>query len=131
MNDETAEQRYQTPKPVNPVIRMNRSENINELAKAMVEVQKAELSAVLNSSNPFFSSKYADLARSGGWLGLSCLPMVLLCSRFRATRTATCRCLPCWFIRRDNGYREQSHCAPPSRTRKALVPVSPTLGATG
>src|SRR6185436_7748574 len=27
----------------------------------MVEVQKAELSAVLNSSNPFFSSKYADL----------------------------------------------------------------------
>ena len=41
---------------------MNKSDNISELAKALVEVQKTELFALTDKENPFFHSKYADLS---------------------------------------------------------------------
>ena len=41
---------------------MERSENINELAKALCGAQGLILPASKDSSNPFFKSKYADLA---------------------------------------------------------------------
>ncbi len=40
---------------------MNKSENINELAKALSKVQAILTGAVKDSKNPFFNSKYADL----------------------------------------------------------------------
>lgn len=40
---------------------MNKSEHINELAKALAEAQSELKGAVKDSSNPFFKSKYADL----------------------------------------------------------------------
>ena len=41
---------------------MNKSESIENLAKALVEVQKTELFALTDKDNPFFKSKYADLS---------------------------------------------------------------------
>lgn len=41
---------------------MTHSENINELAAAMAKAQGAMKRAVKDSANPFFKSKYADLA---------------------------------------------------------------------
>ena len=41
---------------------MNRSEIINELASAMAKAQGAIRGALKDSDNPFFKSKYADLA---------------------------------------------------------------------
>jgi len=41
---------------------MNRSENIIEIAKALVEFQKTDLSVFTDKENPFFGNKYADLA---------------------------------------------------------------------
>jgi hypothetical protein len=41
---------------------MNKSEDIKELAAAMLAVQKTALQATLNADNPYFGSKYADLA---------------------------------------------------------------------
>jgi len=38
------------------------SENINELATALAKAQKEIRGAIKDSSNPFFKSKYADLA---------------------------------------------------------------------
>jgi len=40
---------------------MNKSETISELAKALVGAQKAITGAKLDSENPYFHSKYADL----------------------------------------------------------------------
>lgn len=40
---------------------MQKSDSINELAKALVKVQRALKPAVKESDNPFFKSKYADL----------------------------------------------------------------------
>lgn len=40
---------------------MNKSEQINELAAALVEAQKKIKGAVKDSQNPFFKSRYADL----------------------------------------------------------------------
>jgi hypothetical protein len=40
---------------------MNKSENINELAKSLSKVQAILTGAVKDSKNPFFNSKYADL----------------------------------------------------------------------
>ena len=41
---------------------MNRSESIGEIAKALAACQGQMKAAVKDSSNPFFKSKYADLA---------------------------------------------------------------------
>ena len=41
---------------------MEQSASIENLAKAMVEVQKNDLFALKDSDNPFFKSKYADLS---------------------------------------------------------------------
>jgi len=41
---------------------MEQSASIENLAKAMVEVQKNDLFALKDSDNPFFRSKYADLS---------------------------------------------------------------------
>ena len=41
---------------------MNQSEQINELATAVSEMQKSGLFAIKDSANPFFKSKYADLS---------------------------------------------------------------------
>ena len=41
---------------------MEQSNSIENLAKAMVEVQKTDLFALKGSNNPFFNSKYADLS---------------------------------------------------------------------
>ncbi len=41
---------------------MNRSENINELATALARAQGKIKGAIKDSANPFFKSKYADLA---------------------------------------------------------------------
>ena len=41
---------------------MNKSENINELAAALSKAQGAITDALRDSNNPFFKSKYADLA---------------------------------------------------------------------
>lgn len=41
---------------------MNKSENINELAAALSKAQGAIRGALKDSDNPFFKSKYADLA---------------------------------------------------------------------
>lgn len=41
---------------------MNKSESINELATALAKAQAQMTSAKKDSSNPFFKSKYADLA---------------------------------------------------------------------
>jgi hypothetical protein len=41
---------------------MNQSEQINELSKALSQAQLAMRGAVKDSENPFFKSKYADLA---------------------------------------------------------------------
>lgn len=41
---------------------MIKSEKIENLAKALVEVQKTELFALTDKENPFFKSKYADLS---------------------------------------------------------------------
>lgn len=40
---------------------MQKSDSINEIAKALVAVQAAIQPAVKDSNNPFFKSKYADL----------------------------------------------------------------------
>jgi len=40
---------------------MNKSESINDIAKALCEAQKEIKSAVKGSENPFYKSKYADL----------------------------------------------------------------------
>jgi hypothetical protein len=40
---------------------MNKSENINELAKALAQVQKVLKPAKFDATNPFFKSKYASL----------------------------------------------------------------------
>ena len=40
---------------------MNKSEQINELAKALHAAQGKIKTAVKDSANPFFKSKYADL----------------------------------------------------------------------
>lgn len=40
---------------------MNKSENINEIAKALCNVQAVLTGALKDSKNPFFNSKYADL----------------------------------------------------------------------
>lgn len=41
---------------------MNKSDQINELAKALCAFQSEIKGAVANSTNPFFNSKYADIA---------------------------------------------------------------------
>ena len=41
---------------------MEQSEQINELAAAVCEMQKCDLFALKDSTNPFFKSKYADLS---------------------------------------------------------------------
>ena len=41
---------------------MNKSENINELAAALAKAQSAIKGAVKDANNPFFKTKYADLA---------------------------------------------------------------------
>jgi len=41
---------------------MNKSEQINELATALAKAQGKMKGAIKDSSNPFFKSKYADLA---------------------------------------------------------------------
>lgn len=41
---------------------MQKSETINDLAKALCEVQKVLEGAKKDSSNPFYKSKYADLS---------------------------------------------------------------------
>ena len=41
---------------------MIKSESIENLAKALVEVQKTELFALTDKDNPFFKSRYADLS---------------------------------------------------------------------
>lgn len=41
---------------------MEKSENITNLASALVEVQKTDLFALTDKNNPFFNSKYADLS---------------------------------------------------------------------
>ncbi len=41
---------------------MEQSASIENLAKAMIQVQKTDLFAIKDSNNPFFKSKYADLS---------------------------------------------------------------------
>jgi len=41
---------------------MNKSDKIDNLAKALAEVQKTDLFALTDKDNPFFKSKYADLS---------------------------------------------------------------------
>jgi hypothetical protein len=46
----------------NQVCRPDRSEQINELAAALAKAQEEMQTAGMNADNPFFKSKYADLA---------------------------------------------------------------------
>jgi hypothetical protein len=47
---------------------MDQSENLNELATALINVQATEIFALTDKENPFFKSKYADL--SSVWIAI-------------------------------------------------------------